>query len=203
MSTGIGKCLADVLRNDVTTLFASSYVAAYPLQFNAASAVPTYLYTCIKDIWLSGTPSSGYTNTQWAGMVTDSFGVGQSGSRTIDVQTNRIMDQCDSPVDIGPKSNATGAEFAEVFIYLKIGGTVSQADADRCALAELRIRSLIDYNWGTNVNGIPEIPVTDLTIDPQSDVKAYWDGLVGKDSKEFYVRFYCFYQRLVVKRLKY
>ena len=77
---GIGKCIADVLRNDIVTVPASTYVTMYPTIFNAASAVPTYVNTCLKDIWLQGTAASGNTATQWASDVIDLFGIGSDST---------------------------------------------------------------------------------------------------------------------------
>lgn len=85
--SGFGKCIADVLRNDILSVPASTFVTQYPLLFNAASAVPTYMWQSLRDIWLAGTTTP---LTNWPDMVTDSLGSGVSGQRTIDVITTRI-----------------------------------------------------------------------------------------------------------------
>lgn len=193
--SGFGKCLADVLRNDTLSVAASTFVTAYPLQFNAASAVPTYLYQCLQDIWLTGTTTS---TTKWADQVTDSLGPGNSGARTIDVITTRIVDQIDAPEGY-PSSNEYGAEFAEIYIYFKLGGAISAVDisSDRVKNAELRTRFLLDYNWRVNTNHNYEIPITDLSINSSSDNKAYWKGVTNpQSSKDAAALYCCTYTRL-------
>lgn len=200
MSAGIAKSLADVLRNDLITVQASTYVTNYPSIFNAASAVPTFLYTCLKDIWTVGTVDQGISNSAWASRIQDSYGFGLGGNRVINITPIRILDQVDGPQD-GNRSNVPGSEFAEVYVYLKIGGQLASADVDRITQAELRIRRLLDYNYATNIANKPEIPVTDLTINPTADIKAYWQGVVAPPitDKDVAILYYCYYTRLLLK----
>ena len=198
MSLGIAKCLADVLRNDIVSIPASTFVVNYPTLFKSATAVPTHLYTCLKDIYL-GSASMTTPASTWNQWVVETFGFGFSGSQTIAVIPTRIIDQAD--VNFGPKSNTPGAEFAEVYLYLKKGGPLYIAvDEDRLANAELRIRRLLDYNYRTNITGTPEIPITDLSINPNSDIKAYWQGIVNPiNDQNIAALYYCFYTRIFVK----
>lgn len=190
---GIGKCIADVLRNDIVSVPASTYVTLYPTLFNAASAVPTYVYTCLKDIWLQNTTASGNTPFQWSADVIDLFGLGSDGTKTVSVCTNRTVDQINGPRDMGPKSNNAGAKYSEIFIYLKIGQNLSQADSDRVYQAALRIEKLIDYDYRTNVLGQKEIPISATSINNQADLKLYWDGSLNRTSREAFLRYHAFY----------
>lgn len=194
---GFERCMADVLRGDILSVPASTFVTAYPLLFNAASAVPTYLFSSLRDIWLTGT---NIPNSRWTSQVTDYLGPGRSGSRTIDVVTTRFVDQVDAP-DGYPQSNTYGAEFAEIYVYMKLGGEFTAADTDRISNAELRIRRLLDYNYRTNVLGQGEIPIgTAITIDANSDRKAYWKGSVaavpGQAEKDLSTLFCCTYTNI-------
>lgn len=169
--SGIAKVLADVLRNDTLSTQASAYVAAYPTIFSAASAVPLHFYTSLKDIWTTGT-----TITNWSTTIVDTYGYGESGTRTIDVVPVRILDGIDGPEGF-PASNTTGSRFAEIYILFKIAGVLAPADVDRITNAELRIQRLLDYNYRCNLLGNSEIPVNAPSIvNPNEDLKAYWQG---------------------------
>lgn len=199
MASGIAKCIADVLRNDTLSGYASSYVATYPQLFNAASAVPSYLYTSLKDIWMANSSASGLN---WSNLIQDTYGFGYGGNREISVVTVRTLDIVDSPMDELYKSNTTGCEFAEVFIYFKITGNLSTSDIDRIVQAELRVRRLIDYNYRVNVCNNVEFPITDLTINPTEDVKCYWQGSVANvqgQEKQLAIQYYAGYTRLLLK----
>jgi hypothetical protein len=197
MSVGITHVIADVLRNDVTTVPASTFVSLYPSVFNAASAVPTYLYTCLKDIWLANTTASGNSNTYWSDQIVSTYGYGNSGRRTIDVTFLRTQDGINSPNN---QSNTVGAEYAEIFIYFKIGDVLQPGDVDRITNAELRVRRLIDYNYRVNITKTPIFTSDDLTIDPNYPIQPYWQGFIGKDqspSKECAALYFCTYRRLL------
>lgn len=193
MSSGIEKVIADVLLADTISTPASAYVATYPTIFNAASAVPTHYYTCLKDIWLKG------TNYNWADSVVSTFGFGDTGSRTIDIVPVRVLDSVDGPEGF-PSSNSTGAKFSEVYILFKIGGALKPTDASVIRDAELRIQRLLDYNY-RSLQNLPEIIINKPSnIDPDADLKMYWQGFkCAVDDKQLYVVFYVSYTDLFLK----
>lgn len=197
MSTGIAKVLADVLRNDILSIPASTFLTpAYSSIFNnQASAVPTSWYTCLRDIWLQNSPHSGQLSS-WPTIVNDSYGLGTSNSISIDVIPIRILDQVDGPKDEGPKSNQTGAEFAEIHIILKIPEGLVAADSNRIFEAESRIRRLLDFNYAPHI-GTKYITSTDINIRTDRPIVAYWQGLSNPiDSKLVHIVFYTYYTRL-------
>ena len=198
MSLDAAVCLANVLINDVVSIPASTFVAQYPLLFNSATAVPTHLYTCLKDIWL-GSQSASTTNAQWAKFVNATYGLGTSGYTTIDIIPTRILDQAD--VKLGAKSNTPGAEFAEIYIYFKKTGALNAlTDQGKMAKAEARVRRLIDYNYRTNITGMPEIPITSININPQADFKCYWQGIINPiNEQNIAALYYVTYTRLFLK----
>lgn len=195
MSTGILKCVADVLRNDVVSMPSSGFPDMNAGSYTA-SGVPTYVYTCLKDIWLTAAVASATSQDKWNKTIVDKYGTGQSGSRTIDVCGYRIIDQDESPHGVGPKSNTPGAEFAEIYVYLKEPGDISQEDENRLSNASMRIRRLIDYNYATNTVHRPEITITDNSILASDDVKVYWQGTISNNDKSAYDLYYAFYTRI-------
>ena len=204
MVSGVGiiRCVADILRNDVLSVPASSISLQFPNDYPAASGVPTFMYTCLKDIWLQGTTASGATPLQWSTYIVDTLGLGQSGTRSIEVVLAKEMDSIGSPRGF-IKDNSLGAKYGEFIIYLKLGGAITPLDSERIVQAERRIYSLIDYNFRVNTLGNTKIPVTDDTIDPNYDNKCYCQGAAGKASgltdKDMAV-YYCAAYRVNVPR---
>lgn len=195
MFNGIADVLADVVRNDFTSMAASSWVAAYPTIFTGgASSVPEYLYMSMKDIWAPDVSITEW-QTKW---VTSIFGLGYSGSKTVDVIQYRTLDQVDFPKNF-PQSNLEGGDGAEVHIYFKLPDNVSLNQSSRTAQAAMRIRKLLDHNWRTNVDRQPQIPSTNTMIRNDQSIKAYWQGaLTVDDIKSVRVIFYVFYTNLVL-----
>lgn len=195
MSTGIGKCLSDVLRGDITSGTASAVSAQYPLLYPSASGVPQYLYMSLRDIWLTGT---GIANSEWSNRVVDAYGLGLGGNRVIYVTPYRIFDGANAPESM-PRSNEYGAEFCELFIYMSIGSKIEAADVDRITQTELRIRRLIDFNYANNILGNFHIPVTEATINPNSPIMCYWQGILRDPTpqRDMAIQYYTTYTRIL------
>lgn len=195
MSIGVSKCLADVLRADIVSIPASTFVARYPTTFAAgASAVPTHFYTCLKDILVPTVSVSDYQTNY----VVDSWGYGKSGPDTVDVVLSRIIDGSLAEEE---SSNEQGAEMAELFVYIKKGGAlVAATDMDRLANAALRIQRLLDWNYRINVGLQASIPVTETTLNPNYPIKAYWHGIANLPSdKSIAICFFVHYSRLFLR----
>lgn len=193
MFNGITDVLADILRADVVSQPASAWVEAYPTFFAAgASSVPEYLYKSLKDIWLPGS-----TITQWENAITSVFGLGYSGSRTIDVTQVRSLDQADFPKQF-PQGNDTGSDGTEVHVYLKLPDNVQTANSTKVAMGSMRVRKLLDHNWRTNYDR-QVIVSTNPMIRNDRPIWALWQGFVSvEDIKSIRVIFYVFYTNLVL-----
>lgn len=190
--------LAQVLRNDIVSGTASSWVAAYPTTFSAgASSVPVWFYTCLKDIWAAGV-AGGITTTQWQeDYVVSRFGLGESRPKTIDLSVIRILDQADWPASF-PNSNIIGSEGAEVHLYLKYPDAVPESISTMLELAELRVRRLIDYNVRVNQFGNRMFQLSSPEF--SGDCKVYHQGMLSNDIKSVFVRYYAFYTRTMLRR---
>ncbi len=190
--------LARVLRNDVISGSASSWVAAYPTTFSAgASSVPVWFYTCRKDIWAAGV-DGGITVTQWEeDYVVSRFGLGDSRPKTVDVSEIRELDQCDWPPSF-PNSNTIGALGSEVHIYLKYPDAVPENISTMLELAELRIRRLLDYNVRVNQFGTRMFQLSSPEF--TGDCKVYWQGLISNDIKTMFIKYFAFYTRTMLRR---
>lgn len=207
MAIGVAKSLADVLRGDVTSIPASTFVVAYPQFFSGgASAVPTHYYTCLKDLILGPITATISASAWAANYVVDQFGYGLSNGKTIDIVVTRVIDGSEATEE---SANEQGAEMAEVFIYLKKPGALQAADRDGLANAALRIQRLLDWNYALNVvGGAPPVPVTDNTLDPRYPIKAYWQGMANlwplvkaeeQSDKALAICFHVHYSRLFLK----
>ncbi len=190
--------LAAVLRNDIISGTASSWVAAYPTTFSAgASSVPTWFYTCLKDIWAEGV-SGGITTTQWQNeYVVSRFGLGESRPKTVDLSEVRELDQCDWPAGF-PASNSIGALGSEIHLYIKYPDAVPSDISTMIEMAELRIRRLLDYNVRVNQFGTRMFQLSSPEF--TGDCKAYWQGLVSNDVKSMFVKYFVFYTRTMLRR---
>lgn len=190
--------LAQVLRNDIISGTASSWVAAYPTTFSAgASSVPVWYYTCLKDIWAAGV-DGGITTTQWQeDYVVSRFGLGDSRPKTVDLSEVRELDQADWPSNF-PNSNTIGAMGSEVHLYLKYPDAVPADISTMLELAELRIRRLLDYNVRVNQFGTRMFSLSEPEF--TGDCKVYWQGLVSNDIKSMFVKYFAFYTRTMLRR---
>lgn len=194
--SGITAVLADVLRNDVLSVPASSFVVQYPNLFNGqASAVPAWCYTSLKDLWGMGAKS----NEEWSRYVVDIFGLGRSSGNTIDITQFRVLDQADAPAGAYPKSNDIGAEMAEIHIMFKLPDAVPEEAKNRLYYSSMRVRRLLDYNYRVNTTRTRQFPSTDITIRSDKDLKVYWIGEVRNDDiKAWMCQYYAFYTKVCV-----
>lgn len=194
--SGITAVLADVLRNDVLSVPASTFVTQYPSLFNGqASAVPAWCYTSLKDLWGMGAK----TNDEWSRYIVDIFGLGRSAGNTVDVTQYRVIDQADAPKGAFPQSNDIGAELSEIHIMLKQPDAVPEEAKNRLYYASMRIRRLLDYNYRVNTVHDWAIPSTDITIRSDRDIKVYWIGEVRNDDiKAWMCQYYAFYTKVCV-----
>lgn len=191
----IADAVAQVLRNDIISGTASSWVAAYPTTFSAgASSVPLWMYTCLKDIWAIGV-DGGITTTAWQDdYVVSRFGLGDSRPKTVDVSAVRTIDQADWPRGF-PQSNSYGAEATELHVYLKYPDAVPEVAASMLEQAEMRIRRLIDYNVRVNAfgNGPFDMPSPPF----EGDCKVYWQGYLSSDIKSVFIKYFAFYTQIM------
>lgn len=194
----IATAIADVLRGDVISGTASSWVAAYPTTFSAgASSVPLWMYTCLKDIWATGV-TGGITTTDWQNeYVVSRFGLGESRPKTIDVTAVRTIDQADWPNGF-PQSNSIAAEATEIHIYLKYPDAVPESAAEMLFHAEMRIRRLIDYNMRVNTFGNRMFPMPSPPF--TGDSKVYWQGFISNDIKSTFIRYFAFYTQIALRK---
>lgn len=196
MFNGITDVLADVLRNDLNSMQASAWVAAYPTTFSAgASSVPEYLYMSLRDIWAPGVSDEEWQNN-W---ITSTFGLGYSGSRTIDVTQVRTLDQADFPKQF-PQSNDTGADGTEIHVYLKLPDKVAVNQSFRVSQGAMRIRKLLDYNWRVDTDFNSNIESSSPMIRNDRPIQARWQGFISvEDIKSIRIVFYLFFTNLVLK----
>lgn len=190
--------LAEVLRNDIVSGTASSWVAAYPTTFSAgASSVPVWFYTCLKDIWAAGV-DGGITTTQWQEeYVVSRFGLGDSRPKTLDLSEVRQIDQAEWPSGY-PSSNTVGALASEVHLYLKYPDAVPENISTMLEMAELRVRRLLDYNVRVNQFGTRMFSLSSPEF--TGDCKAYFSGSTSNDIKSLFCRYYVFYTRTMLRR---
>ncbi len=190
--------LANVLRNDIISGTASSWVALYPTVFTAgASSVPTWYYTCLKDIWAQGV-SGGITTIQWQNdYVVSRFGLGESRPKTLDLSSVRSLDQADWPTAF-PNSNQIGAMGDEIHLYIKYPDAVPTDLSSMIEMAELRVRRLLDYNVRVNQFGTRMFQLTSPEF--TGDCKAYFQGLLSNDVKTLFVKYFVFYTRTMLRR---
>ena len=194
----IAGAIADVLRNDIISGTASSWVAAYPTTFNAgASSVPIWMYQSLKDIWAVGV-AGGITTTQWQEeYIVSRFGLGESLPKTIDVAAIRTLDQADFPKNF-PQSNSIAAEATDVRIYLKYPDAVPEVASEMLFNAEMRIRRLVDYNMRVNTFGNRMFPMPSPPF--TGDTKIYWQGFASNDIKSTQIIYYAFYTQLALRK---
>lgn len=162
------EIIADILRDDTLSIPASTFVERYPDQFEAASAVPTHFYTCLKDIWVG----TNFSNAAWATFVVSSMGMGEEKSNGIEIFPVLVCESVDHPNSV--KSNTPGAKYAEIEIHLKIPAVVSSADRNKIRDAELRIERLLDFKYRNNIcrqGAIYPDPAIDNTLDPDYPLK--------------------------------
>lgn len=191
MFNGAADVIADALRSDVLSGQASAWVSYYPDTFAAgATSVPVHFYTSLMEIW-------GVSDvTKWQNeYVVSIFGLGASKSATIDVCSYRIMDQVDWPVN-SPKINESGAEGAEIHIYLKMPDKVPDVDYNRIAEAERRIRRIIDYNLRVNTRHKAYFTSSGAMIRNDRPLKVYWQGAIIDDVKSAKIVYYAYYSLL-------
>lgn len=198
-TSGIAKCIADVLRNDIVSVPASTIYNSNTNLISNIACTPTFAYTCLKDIILTGTSWAGY---DWRNMVADYYGGGATGTRSVDVSVSRILKQEDGPSS-GPHSNMPGAKFAEVNVYLKLADGAKAADIGRLKQAAMRIYRLLDYEYAVNTLRKPlYIPITDPTIDQRFPIYACWQGESAEKQavteRDLGILFYVYYVDLTV-----
>lgn len=194
----IAAAIADVLRSDLTSGTASSWVAAYPNTFSAgASSVPIWMYQSLRDIWATGV-SGGITDQVWQEeYIVSRFGLGESRPKTIDIAAIRTLDQADFPNGF-PQSNSIAAEATEIRIYLKYPDAVPESAAEMLFNAEMRIRRLIDYNMRVNTFGNRMFPMPSPPF--TGDTKVYWQGFASNDIKSTQIIYYAFYTQLTLRK---
>lgn len=188
MFNGIADSIAEVLRSDITSGQASAWVAAYPTFFTGgASSVAPYNYMCLREIW-------GVTDaTRWPNYVASIFGTGNAQSKTIDVCSYLTKPQSEWDQGNSPGSNESGAEGAEIYIYLKLPDNVPSSEYNRVAQATERIRHLIDYNIRVNNDHKPYYLSGNPMIRDDRPLKVYEVGTVCEDIKSASMRFFAFY----------
>lgn len=196
MFNGIADVIAEVLRNDVVSMAASSWVAAYPTTFSAgASSVPEYLYLSIKDIWAPEATVSDW-QTKY---VVSTFGLGYTGPKTVDVCQYRSLEQGDWPKQF-PASNDVGADGAEIHVYLKLPDNVSLNNSSKTAQGAMRVRKLLDHNWRTNLDRQGQIPSGNPMIRDDESIKVWYQGSVSVDDiKSVRMVFYAFFTNLALR----
>src|SRR3990167_11014771 len=188
------EVIANVLRLDVTSTAASSFVDTYPQYFSDTSQVPAHFYKSLCNIWLG----SDMATSVWANYITTSFGMGNSRPDGIEIIPTRVLESIKHPDSI--RNNAIGAEYAEMVIYLKIPGkpTIDNKIRD----AELRIRRLIDWNYRglRNQARFFASVSTDNTINPDQPIKCQFrEYITYVNEKQLGLIYGCDYSRLFLK----
>jgi hypothetical protein len=196
MSLAAANVIAEVLRNDVSSIAASTIVAAYPAYFSSEATVPKHLYMCLKDIWSGSSMSS----ADWQNMVTASYGTAEGGSQNIVVIPTQVLDSAYAPYP-EYKSNEFGAEWAEIYIYLARRGRVDASDSYIIEQACSRLKYLLDVNYRTNIGRLPAInTAVEPSINPNRYFFAHYYGLSNiANAKENAVIFHCSYTLLFLR----